>query len=230
MPPLAITGGIADQMGAIILAYGILAALIARDKHGVGQEVDISHLGSMTALQGLNVSCMAMLGKEFRRMPRVAAPSALWNHYQCADGKWIAVGAIEPQFYAAFLEVLGLGAATLPDRDDPATWATLKERFAAVFKTRTRDEWSALAEGRDACLAPVLTPGEAPEHPHNRARRTFLDLDGVPQPAPAPRFSRSASAPPVPPVHPGAATAETLADWGFGADEVAKLVESGVLV
>jgi alpha-methylacyl-CoA racemase len=150
--------------------------------------------------------------------------------YACADGAWIAVGAIEPQFYAALLDVMGLEADTLPDRDDPASWSALKERFAAVFATRTRDDWCARAAGKDTCLAPVLTPIEAPTHEHNVARRTFLEMNGVPQPAPAPRFSDTPLPDPTPAVHPGDDTAAALAEWGFQSGEVAELIDTGVLV
>jgi alpha-methylacyl-CoA racemase len=167
-------------------------------------------------------------GERGTNMLDTGAP--FYEVYECADGAWIATGAIEPQFYAALLDVLGLAGESLPDRDDPAMWPGLKQRFAAVFATRTRDEWCALADGRDTCLAPVLSPLEAPSHPHNVARHTFLEIAGVPQPAPAPRFSRTAPAPPAPPVNPGGATTDTLKAWGFTPDDVATLVASGALV
>jgi alpha-methylacyl-CoA racemase len=153
-----------------------------------------------------------------------------YDVYGTSDHQWIAVGAIEPQFYAALLGVLGLDAAELPDRDDSANWPALKERFAAVFRTRTRDEWVAAADGADACIAPVLTPAEAATHPHNVARRTFLELRGVPQPAPAPRFSRSQLATPAPPQQPGESTEAALAGFGFDATDVDKLRAAGVLI
>src|SRR4030095_9539445 len=156
MDPLAITGGIADQMGAIMMSYGILAALIARDKYGVGQQVDCSHLGSMTALQGLNVSCKAILGKEFKRMPRAAAPSPLWNHYVCGDGKWICLAmAQQDRYWPAFCEVLGI-EQVLKD----ARFETMAKRaenakdlvpiLDKAFATKPRDYWmKALKEGGD---------------------------------------------------------------------------------
>jgi len=150
--------------------------------------------------------------------------------YECADGKWLAVGAIEPQFYASLLDLMGLADEDLPNRDDPASWAGLKERFAAVFATRSRDEWCELADGRDACVAPALTPLEAPSHAHNVARSSFLELAGVPQPAPAPRFSRSTLATPTAPSHPGVSTVETLTDWGLDATEIEQLTETGAVV
>ena len=153
-----------------------------------------------------------------------------YDVYETSDGRWIAVGAIEPQFYAAFVSVLGLDLATLPDRDDATNWPALKTRFADVLRTRTRDEWVAAADGADACVAPVLTPVEATEHPHHRARATFLELRGVPQPAPAPRFSRRRLATPAPAQHPGESTEAALAGFGFDAADVEKLRAAGVLI
>lgn len=156
MPPLNITGGIADQMGAIMLSYGILAALIARDKYGIGQQVDSSHLGSMTALQGLNVSCKAILGKEFKRMPRVAAPSPLWNHYQCGDGKWICLAmAQQDRYWKDFCKVLGVAAIATDARFD--TMAKRAENASQLipildkaFASQSRDYWmAALKKGGD---------------------------------------------------------------------------------
>lgn len=155
-PPLAITGGIADQMGAIMLSYGILAALISRDKYGVGQQVDTSHLGSMTALQGLNVACKAMLGKEFKRMPRAAAPSPLWNHYQCGDGKWICMAMPQQdRYWPDFCKVLGI-----PEIEKDPRFDTMGKRadnakeliplLDKVFASKPRDHWmSALKKGGD---------------------------------------------------------------------------------
>jgi crotonobetainyl-CoA:carnitine CoA-transferase CaiB-like acyl-CoA transferase len=156
MPPLNITGGIADQMGAIMLSYGILAALIARDKYGIGQQVDSSHLGSMTALQGLNVSCKAILGKEFKRMPRAAAPSPLWNHYQCGDGKWICLAmAQQDRYWKDFCKVLGVAAIATDARFD--TMAKRAENASQLipildkaFASQSRDYWmDALKKGGD---------------------------------------------------------------------------------
>jgi crotonobetainyl-CoA:carnitine CoA-transferase CaiB-like acyl-CoA transferase len=156
MPPLAITGGIADQMGAIMLSYGILAALISRDKYGVGQQVDSSHLGSMTALQGLNVSCKAILGKEFRRMPRAAAPSPLWNHYKCGDDKWLCLAmAQQDRYWKDFCKVLGISEVATDSR-----FATMAKRaenakdlipiLDKVFITKPRAYWmKAFKEGGD---------------------------------------------------------------------------------
>jgi crotonobetainyl-CoA:carnitine CoA-transferase CaiB-like acyl-CoA transferase len=156
MAPQAITGGIADQMGAIMLSYGVLAALIARDKYGVGQQVDSSHLGSMTALQGLNVSCKTILGKEFKRMPRAAAPSPLWNHYQCGDGKWICLAmAQQDRYWQGFCKVLGISEITTDSRFDTMqkraeNAAQLVPVLDKVFASKPRDYWmKAFKEGGD---------------------------------------------------------------------------------
>ena len=227
-PPINLLGDFAG--GGMLLALGIVAALLERERSGSGQVVDAAMVDGAALMLTPFYAALAsgFWGERGTNLLDTGAP--FYEVYECADQKWIAVGAIEPQFYAALLDVLGLDPAALPDRDDAASWAALKEQFAAVFATRTRDEWCSLADGRDACLAPVLEPLEAPTHAHNVARRSFLELAGVPQPAPAPRFSRTAAATPVAPEHPGSATLDVLSGWGFGPDEVAKLIDLGVLV
>ena len=227
-PPINVLGDFAG--GGMLLALGIVAALHARHTTGRGQVVDAAMVDGAALMLTPFYAARAsgFWGERGTNMLDTGAP--YYEVYACADDNWIAVGAIEPQFYAALLDVMGLDAESLPDRDDPTNWTPLKERFAAVFATKTRDEWCDLAAGRDACVAPVLTPLEAPHHEHNVARRTFLELHGVPQPAPAPRFSDTALTQPEPAVHPGESTAASLAEWGFTEDEVAKLVDAGVLV
>jgi alpha-methylacyl-CoA racemase len=151
--------------------------------------------------------------------------------YQTADGGWISIASYEPQFYAELARLLGpLGIALDPAAQmDRSTWSGLKERMAALFRTRTRDEWVEFFAGHEVCFAPVLTMSEARAHPHNVARQTFIEIDGAPQPAPAPRFSRSEVAIPRAPVVPGADTDTALADWGLAPDEVATLKASGAL-
>ena len=150
--------------------------------------------------------------------------------YETSDGQWMAVGAIESQFYAALLEGLGLaGDASLPAQMSRGDWPAMKERFAAVFRTKTRDEWTAIFDGTDACVAPVLSPWEAHRHPHNVARSTYIEVDGAVQPAPAPRFSRTPSVVSKPPSPPGADTVSGLVEWGVDEGVVAKLRESGAL-
>jgi alpha-methylacyl-CoA racemase len=149
--------------------------------------------------------------------------------YETADGKYVAVGAIEPHFYANLLACMELKAADLPRQNDRSTWPAMRERFAAVFKTRTRDEWVERAAGRDGCLAPVLSMDEAPKHPHMRARGAYICFDGVTHPAPAPRFGQTTatlrrSAPP-----PGRDSRQALADWGFAPETIAALESCGAM-
>ena len=149
--------------------------------------------------------------------------------YETADGKYLSVGSIEPQFYDALLAGLGLDIKDLPWQHDRAQWPALKQKFGAIVKTKTRDEWMAIFEGTDACVAPVLSIPEALEHPHNVQRRTFVEVAGVPQPAPAPRFDRTPAAISAPPPHAGQHTDEILEQAGFDADRIAKLRELGAV-
>jgi alpha-methylacyl-CoA racemase len=150
--------------------------------------------------------------------------------YETADGKYFAVGGLEAKFYAELLEGLGLADdPAMREQSDKARWPAMKERFAAVFLTRTRDEWAAIFDGTDACAAPVLAPWEAHHHPHNRARSTFVEVEGIVQPAPAPRFSRTPSNISRPPSPPGADTVSGLVEWGLDEATVAALRESGAL-
>lgn len=184
MEPLSIAGGIADQMGAIMLAYGVMAALLAREKYGMGQEVDISHLGSMTALQGLNVACKAILGKEFKRMPRAAAPSPLWNHYQCGDDKWICLAMPQQdRYWSDFCKVLGIEHvlddprfATMGDRADNAK--DLIPILDAAFASRPRDAWmKALKEGGDFIYTVVNTIADLPTDEQMLANEYIVDYE-----------------------------------------------------
>ena len=184
MEPLSIAGGIADQMGAIMLAYGVMAALLAREKYGMGQEVDISHLGSMTALQGLNVACKAILGKEFKRMPRAAAPSPLWNHYKCGDDKWICLAMPQQdRYWSDFCKVLGIEHvlddprfATMGDRADNAN--ELIPILDAAFASRPRDAWmQALKEGGDFIYTVVNTIADLPTDEQMLANEYIVDYE-----------------------------------------------------
>lgn len=242
MPPLAITGGIADQMGAIILAYGILAALMAREKHGVGQEVDISHLGSMTALQGLNVSCMAMLGKEFRRSARAAAPSALWNHYQCADGKWICLAmAQQDRYWADFCKVLGIEQVLRDPRFD-----TMQKRAQNAkdlipildrrFASQPRDHWMrVLKEGGDFIYTVVNSIADLPNDPQMIVNEYLVDYDhprwGKTKIVGAPvRLSQTPANPKAPAPEFGEHTELILTELlGYSWDDVTRLKEAEVI-
>jgi len=227
-PPINVLGDFAG--GGMLLAYGIVAALFARERTGVGQVVDAAMVDGaalmLTPFYGARAS--GFWGPRGTNMLDTGAP--WYDSYETADGGWLALGAIEPQFYAALIDGLGLADEELPDQHDEAGWPKLRERFDAVIRTRTRDEWERHLAAFDACVAPALTPVEAPNHPHNVARRTFLELRGVPQPAPAPRFSGTPTPAPGAPEHPGESTPGTLSDWGFAADEIERLRGAGVLV
>jgi alpha-methylacyl-CoA racemase len=152
-----------------------------------------------------------------------------YDTYRTKDGKWLAVGAIETRFYQAFVGRLGLKLADLPKQHDRSQWPELRRRFADAISTSTRDEWERIFEGSDACVAPVLSLGEVAQHPHNAARSTFVERDGVLQPAPAPRFSRTVPEIGAPPRPVGADTDAVLADFGFTAPEIAALKDAGVV-
>jgi alpha-methylacyl-CoA racemase len=151
-----------------------------------------------------------------------------YDTYRCADGGYVAVGALEPQFWAVLVATLELD--DLPAQHDTARWPELRQRLAETFASRTRDQWAGVFEGLDACVAPVLTLGEAAQHPHLAARGVVVEQDGVPQPAAAPRFSRTPSAPGGTPPSPGADTRTALADWGFADDEISSLLDDGAVV
>jgi alpha-methylacyl-CoA racemase len=227
-PALNVIGDFAG--GGMLLAYGIVAALLERATTGAGQVIDAAMIDGaaimMTPFFGARAS--GFWGERGTNMLDTGA--AYYEVYETADGKWMAVGAIEPQFYATLLDRLGLDPAELPNRDDPASWPALKQTFAAVFATRTRDEWCAVFDGTDACVAPVLSPVEAPGHPHNVARGGFFEVGGAPQPAPAPRFSAHGRTRPEPGEHPGVDPVGILTAWGFTAEAAAALHASGAVV
>jgi crotonobetainyl-CoA:carnitine CoA-transferase CaiB-like acyl-CoA transferase len=184
MPPLAIAGGVADQMGAVMLAYGILAALLARERFGVGQEVDASHLGSMTWLQGLSVAARLMMGFAIPRQPRDSAINPLWNHYCCSDGRWIALGMLQPdRYWADFCRTIGAHDAlqdprfqTMQDRMGNAK--EIVALFDRAFATKPRDEWiRILRAGGDFIVAPVNSVDELPDDPQVTANRYVTDFD-----------------------------------------------------
>jgi alpha-methylacyl-CoA racemase len=146
--------------------------------------------------------------------------------YETSDHRYVSVGSIEQKFYDELEEKLGI---TLADRNDPSKWPGYKEQLAAIFLTKTRDEWCEIMEGSDICFAPVLDMAEAPNHPHNVARNVFVDVEGVVQPGPAPRFSRTPAAIQSSPADPGQHTDEALADWGFSSNEIEKLRQAGAV-
>ena len=215
VPPLNLVGDFGG--GSMFLVMGVLAALWERERSGTGQVVDAAMVDGVSALAQMFWSFRACgLWSDARGTNLLDSGAPFYDTYACSDGRYVAVGALEPQFYAALLDGLGLADAGLPDRSDPATWPVLRQRFAEVIASRSRDEWVAVFDGTDACVAPVLSFAEVPDHPHIAARRTVVTLGGVPQAAPAPRFSRTTPDLPTLPPQPGADPAAILADWDVG--------------
>jgi alpha-methylacyl-CoA racemase len=194
LPPLNLVGDYGG--GALYLVVGVLAALLEARGSGRGQVVDCAMCDGAVSLLGPIMAWRAQGRWEEERGSNLLDGGApFYGTYRCADGEYVSIAALEPQFYALLCERAGLTDPAFTDRDDRARWPELRQRTAEIFRTRTRAEWCALLEGSDACFAPVLTMSEAPAHPHLRARGTIVERDGVAQPAPAPRFARTPSAP-----------------------------------
>lgn len=215
--------------GAMLLVVGVLAALTEARNSGQGQVVDAAMTDGSALLMTMMYTLKAMGEWTQQRGSNLLDGGAhFYDTYRCRDGKYISIGPIEPQFYALFLAKTGLTDPDFSQQWDRARWPELKARLAAHLETRSRDEWCQLLEGSDACVAPVLDMDEAPEHPHNRARGTFIEVGGIIQPAPAPRFSRSTPATPRPPIT-GATGEDVLADWGFQAAAIDALRQAGAI-
>ena len=226
VPPLNLVADFGG--GSLYCVVGILAALVERSTSGHGQVVDAAMVDGVSSLLAMFYALKAGGGwSEQRGTNMLDGGAPFYDTYECADGEYVAVGALEPQFFAELIDVLKLDNA--PGQADVARWPELRERLTAAFLTRTRDEWAALFEGRPACVTPVLHLGEAAAHPHLAARNTIVEVDGAPQPAPAPRFSRSTPDAPVPAGPVGGDTEAALADWGFSADELAALRKQKVI-
>lgn len=216
--------------GGLYLAFGMVCGLLEAQRSGRGQVVDSAMTDGSASLMTMVYGMFAAGAWEDERgRNAVDGGSHFYTVYETKDGKHISIGSIEDKFYAELLERTGVDPASLPEQFDRTKWPDTTDRFAAVFRTKTRDEWCEIMEGSDVCFAPVLSLGEAPAHPHNRARETFVEVDGVVQPAPAPRFSRTAPAIQRPPAHRGEHTDEALADWGFSAEEIATLHAEGAI-
>ena len=202
--------------GALYLAFGILAAVRHAQRTGEGQVVDCSMTEGAISMMGMLYGEHAA-GRwlDQRESNIIDGGAHFYNTYQCADEKWIAIASIEAPFYRMLLEKAGIDAPEFADQMDTAQWPALKEKLRALFRTRTRDEWCQLMESTDVCFAPVLSLTEAPHHPHNVARGAFVEVDGVVQPAPMPRFSRTPGAVQSGPVRAGAHNDSALAQWGL---------------
>lgn len=226
--PLNLLGDYAG--GGVYLALGVLAALLEARRSGQGQVVDAAMVDGIESMMTHYFAYMSSGRWKAQRESNYFDGGAPWYAvYETRDGKHVSVAPVERKFYDELLAGMGLDPATIPDQLDRDTWPELRRRFAEIFRARTRDEWCRIMEGRDACFAPVLDLAEAPRHPHLAARRGFQDVDGVLQPAPAPRFSRTPSAVRRPPPVPGADTLEALRAWGFGDDDLAALRRDRVI-
>ena len=231
-PPLNLVGDFGG--GGMLLALGIAAALVEAARSGQGQVVDAAMVDGAALLMTMTHSFRAMgIWGDERGTNMLDTGAHFYDVYETADGRYVSIGSIEPQFYAELLRLTGLeheSADALPWQHDKSQWPALKERLAAIFRRKTRDEWCAVMEGSDVCFAPVLTMEEAPDHPHNVHRATFTEVAGLTQPAPAPRFSRTPGEVRSPPPHAGQHTDEVLTSWGVAdADRIAKLRDAGAL-
>jgi crotonobetainyl-CoA:carnitine CoA-transferase CaiB-like acyl-CoA transferase len=213
-PPLTPPTVVGDVGGALYLAVGLLAAVMSARETGRGQVVDSAIVDGSAHMLGLLMTLKAAGRLSAERGQSLLDGPHWYQTYRCADGLYVSVGALEPKFYAELLDRLGLaGDPAFANGYDPARWGELRERFAALFATRTRDEWCKLLEGSDACFAPVLDPEEAARHPHMAARGVYLEIDGFLQAAPAPRFSGTPAGEPGPVPRRGADAEAILRDW-----------------
>ena len=227
-PPLNMVGDFGG--GAMLLALGLCAALLETSRSGQGQVIDAAMVDGSALLTTMFHSFIAMgIWEDERGSNMLDTGAHFYDAYETADGEYVSVGSIEPQFYAELLEHTGLEGEELPWQHDRAQWPALKDRIAEIFKQKTRAEWCEIMEGTDVCFAPVLSLTEAPEHPHNQHRGTFVEVAGIVQPGPAPRFSRTPGEVRCPPPHAGQHTDEALADWGLPADRIAELRASGAV-
>jgi alpha-methylacyl-CoA racemase len=210
--------------GGMLLAFGIVCALFEAQKSGKGQVIDAAMVDGSAALMAMIYGLRASgIWMDVRGVNFLDGGSHFYDAYQTADGKYISVGSIEPQFYKLLLQHTGIDDPDFQDQMDQDKWPGFKEKLSGVFKTKTRDEWCDIMEGTDVCFAPILSLDEAPEHPQNQARKTFIEVDGVRQPAPAPRFSRTAPEIKHPPPTPGEHTEEVLRDFDFSEKEIETL-------
>ena len=218
-PPLNLVADLGG--GALYLVVGVLAAALEARVSGRGQTVEAAMIDGVTNLMSMFLALRqrgTWTGQREDNLLDGGAP--YYRCYSTKDRKYVAVGAIEPQFYAALIDTMGLDGETLPGQNDRAAWPEMRKRFASVFRTRTRDEWVAATLGRDACLAPVLSIDEAPEHPQMKARNVYAHLDGLRHPSPAPRFDRTPASLAREAPAPGQHSREALSDWGLPTSDI----------
>ena len=230
VPPVNYIGDFGG--GGLLLAFGLVCALEAVKRDGKGQVVDAAMVdgSALIATMVYGMHGMGVWGEHGENL--LDGGAYYYGVYECADGEFVSIGSLEPQFYAELLELTGVtddGGPPMPLQGDKEAWPATRERLEAVFKQKTRDEWCEIMEGTDVCFAPVLDLDEAPKHPHNIARGTFVEVAGMTQPAPAPRFSRTPGSIRRPPPHPGQHTAEVLGEYGFSKGEQEELRASGAI-
>jgi len=230
VPPLNLVGDFGG--GALYLAFGIACGMVEALRSGKGQVVDTAMTDGSASLMamffGFHASGLRAMFSDEHGTNMLDGGAHFYDTYECSDGNWISIGSIEPQFYALLREKAGLDSAEWDPQMDHTKWPDLKEKIAKVFGTKTRDEWCAIMEGTDICFAPVLTLDEAREHPHNKARETIVEIDGVAQPNVAPRFSRTKPEIQGPAPKAGQHTEDILKDWGLG-DRIADLKAAGAI-
>ncbi|MDX2155931.1 MAG: CaiB/BaiF CoA-transferase family protein [Hyphomicrobiaceae bacterium] len=226
VPPLNLVGDYGG--GALYMVVGVLSAYIEAQRSGKGQIVDTSMVeGAASLMTPMYGALAAGQWREERESNRLDGGCHHYGVYETSDGKHICIGSNEPQFYKVMLETVGLSGEKLPAQTDREQWPLMRERLARIFKTKTRAEWTEIMEMKEICFAPVLSMSEAMKHKQNVARGTFVEVDGVPQPGPAPRFSRTPSSVPRGPAYAGEHTREVLSDWGVAPARIEALVASG---
>ena len=227
VPPVNLIGDFGG--GGMILALGVCAALVEVASSGKGQVIDAAMTDGSALLATMvhSFKAMGIWGDRGTNLLDTGAP--FYDVFECSDGKFISIGSIEPQFYSELLRITGLDQQENPKQMDRQSWDEMKSKIASAIKSKSREEWENLMEGTDVCFAPVLTIDEAYDHPHNLERNTFIEVAGVKQPAPAPRFSRTPASITSPPPHPGEHTEEILLDSGFTISEISSLKEQNVI-
>ncbi len=228
LPPLNLVGDFGG--GGMLMAYGIVCALVERATSGQGQVVDAAMVDGVAALMSIiHGAQQSGWWSEERGTNMLDTGAHFYEVYETKDGKYVSIGSIEPQFYAELVEKTGLAGEDLPGQMDRSQWPAMKERLREIFAQKTRDEWCEIMEGSDVCFAPVLSMSEAPRHPHIRARGTFVERDDTFQAAPAPRFSRSTCEIQGPPPRAGQHTDEVLSEYGFSREAVLKLRDANAI-
>jgi len=228
VPPLNLVGDFGG--GTMLLAFGMVCGLLEAARSGQGQVVDTAMVDGASMLMAMLYG-MKDLGMwtNTRGDNMLDGGAHFYGCYECSDGKWISIGSIEPQFYALLRETLGLDETDFDAQHEKTGWTGLKQKLAARFRTKSQAQWCDIMEGTDICFAPVLDLDEAPRHPHNVERNTFIEVDGVTQPAPAPRFSRTPAGMPAGAPTIGGDTQTILGEAGFSTDEVSQLRENGII-